>query len=169
MLDDDVVYIADNAIPDLVEYKVNHPEHLFVSANVVNHPRLQKLHNSYGVPVPFAPEQSHTHGTHDWRVSSLPSSPIEKVSSMDDWPTPPEYPHRWLPMRAATIDNCPMQTGLSSSDKPQWYCSVIAHYSLFHHLENSTHLCQSLLMSIMNEYMILVCGICMDLNMFRGP
>jgi hypothetical protein len=136
-IDDDIVYIADNAIPDLVAYKTSHPEHLFVSANIVNHPRLQKVQSAYAAPVPFAPEQSPIHETTDWRISTLPSSPLEEVKSMSEWPEPPDFKHRWLPMRSATIDDCPMRKGLNCSDKPQWQCAAIAHYSLLYHIEQS--------------------------------
>jgi hypothetical protein len=137
-VDDDIVFIADNAIADLVEYKINHPEHLYISANIVNHPRLQRIHNSYDVPVPFAPEQSPTHQSHDWRISLLPSSPVEEVLLPEDWPSPPEYKHRWLPMRAGTLEDTPMRSGLNCSGEPQWQCATIAHYSLLYHLENRT-------------------------------
>jgi hypothetical protein len=137
-VDDDIVYIADNAIPDLVAYKTSHPEHLFVSANIINHPRLQKVHCGFAAPIPFAPEHARIHETNDWRISTLPSSPLHEVKSMQDWPEPPEYKHRWLPMRGSTIDDCPMRRGLNCSDKPQWQCAAIAHYSLLAHLEQCT-------------------------------
>lgn len=130
------MFISDNAIADLVAYKIAHPEHLFVSANVVNHPRFQKLHNQFGATRPFAPEKKHTTHTDDWRVNHLPTSRIKKVGFMREWPRPPEYKHRWLPMRDAIIDDCPMRAGLNCSSQPQWQCAAIAHYTLFYHLEN---------------------------------
>jgi hypothetical protein len=137
-IDDDIVYISDNAISDLVAYKLNHPEHLFASANIINHPRLQKLHNHFMVMRPFAAEQHHpSHETTDWRINHLPTSPLEEVKSFDDWPTPPEYKHRWLPMRGASSDDCPIRDGLACSGQPQWQCAAIAHYTFFQHLENS--------------------------------
>jgi len=137
-IDDDIVFISDNAIANLVAYKVNHPEHLFASANVVNHPRIQKLHNQYGAALPFAPEQSPTDQTIDWRVNNLPTSDVEEVPDMAEWRQPPRYKHRWLPMRGAKIDDCPMRSGLHCSNQPQWQCAAIAHYTLFQHLENRT-------------------------------
>jgi hypothetical protein len=135
VLDDDIVYIADNTIPDLVAYKLNHPEHLFVSANIINHPRLTKLHMGRMASFPFAPEFQHTPQTHEWKTSLLPTSPVDVVRDMDEWPTPPDYKHRWLPMRGVPIDNCPMRMGLNCSGIPQWQCATIAHYSLFYNLE----------------------------------
>ena len=133
------MYISKNAIPDLVAYKLNHPEYLFVSANVINHPRLQNVHNHFRVMLPFAPEQHPLrYPTKDWRVNHLPTSPLEDVRSMEQWLAPPEYKHRWLPMRGATIDNCPIRDALECSGRPQWECATIVHYTLFQHLENST-------------------------------
>ena len=43
-LDDDVVYIAPGALRALAAAKLRHPEVLFVSANVVNHPLLAHVH-----------------------------------------------------------------------------------------------------------------------------
>jgi hypothetical protein len=135
--DDDILFISDNAIEDLVRYKLDHPEHYLVSANVINHPRLTTVHCSFMVPRPFAPEQSPLHSTtDDWRVSVLPTSDVVDVPNMDHWPEPPEYQHRWLPMRQATIDDCPMRSGLNCSGQPQWQCAAIAHMSFLTHVEN---------------------------------
>jgi hypothetical protein len=123
----------------MVKYKLEHSEYLFVSANVVNHPRFQDIHNSHGAVIPFAPEQSAAHQTNDWRISVLPSSPLKQVLTMDDWPAAPEYKHRWLPMRNGIVDDCPLRQGIECSGKPRWQCAVIAHYSLFQHLEDRRH------------------------------
>ena len=106
-----------------------------MSANIVNHPRFQKLHNSYGASIPFAPDHTPINYTREWRISSLPSSRVKEVLSMDVWPHPPEYKHRWLPMKEAILDDCPMRSGLDCWGQPQWQCATIAHYSLFWHLE----------------------------------
>jgi hypothetical protein len=120
-----------------VEYKYNHPEHLYVSANIINHPRLQAVHNSIMTTRPFAPEFHFTYETLDWRISPLPTSPIESVANVEeDWPEPPEYKHRWLPMRHANPDDTPLRNGLNCSNLPQWQCSTLAHYSFLQHLEN---------------------------------
>ena len=138
MVDDDIVYIGENTIADLVEYKVTHPEHLFVSANIINHPRLQAIHNAKMTNHPFAPEhvrRNLTNGT-DWRISHLPTSPIQNFSTIhDDWNPPPKYKHRWLPMRSANRDDTPLRDGLNCSGLPQWQCGVLAHYSFFQNLE----------------------------------
>ena len=89
--------------------------------------------------LPFAPDPIplQTQVPPDWRVSTLPSSSLEEVQTMADWPEPPEFRHRWLPMRNATIDDCPMRAGLNCSGRPQWECAAIGHMTLFAHLENS--------------------------------
>ena len=135
--DDDIVFIGENTIADLVEFKLTHPQYLFVSGNVINHPRLQRLHNALGTVVPFAPELRPTHATHDWRISPLPSAEVHEFGNVTtDWIEPPEYRHRWLPMRDGKMDDCPLRTGLSCSGLAQWMCAAIAHYDLFYHLEN---------------------------------
>ena len=132
------MYIANNSISSLVAYKLQHPDLLFVSANIVNHPKLQEIHNARLVPQPFAPEQSSSPQSEGWKIGDLPFSPLQEVLSFsDDWPPPPEYKHRWLPMRGATIDDCPIRNGLSCSGQPKWQCAAIAHYSFFRHLETS--------------------------------
>lgn len=139
LLDDDIVYISDTAIPDLVSYKLTHPDHLFVSANIINHPRLTKLHMGRMASFPFAPEHAPApHAPIEWKTSLLPTSPVEFVGDMSEWPAPPEYKHRWLPMRGVGIDNCPMRRGLNCSGVGQWQCATIAHYSLFYNLEYRT-------------------------------
>ena len=43
-LDDDIVYIAPGALEKLAAAKLEHPQALFVSGNVVNHPLLAHVH-----------------------------------------------------------------------------------------------------------------------------
>lgn len=43
-IDDDVVYVAPEALRNLVAAKLRSPHLLFVSANVVNHPLLVHVH-----------------------------------------------------------------------------------------------------------------------------
>jgi hypothetical protein len=140
------VFISDNAIEDIVTYKLNHPEHLFVSANIINHPKLQTVHNAFMTQFPFAPDTHPVqHPGNNWRISNLPSSPVEYVRSMNEFPVPPDYKHRWLPMRNATIDDCPIREGIDCSGRPRWECATIAHYSFFQHLENRPPLFQRVL------------------------
>ena len=60
-LDDDIVYISENAFEALVEVKLHvsrqakrgTPQILFVAANVINHPRLSHRHQAAGLIRPF--------------------------------------------------------------------------------------------------------------------
>ena len=137
------MYIHERTIPDLVAYKLNHPEHLFVSANVINSWRFQELHNAFMVTLPFAPDHTPLQNEIlDWRVSKLhsakpPSSDIgESHYEGHRLFIAPDYKHCWLPMQGGTLDDTPIRNGLhecSGADK--WQCAAIAHYSLFSHLE----------------------------------
>jgi len=42
--DDDVVFVGDSTIKDMVEAKTAHPENLLVSANVINNPAMSWVH-----------------------------------------------------------------------------------------------------------------------------
>ena len=48
-IDDDVVYVAPDALQNLVAAKLRMPHMLFVSANVVNHPLLAHVHHRVGL------------------------------------------------------------------------------------------------------------------------
>ena len=48
-IDDDVVYVAPDALRNLVAAKLRMPHMLFVSANVVNHPLLAHVHQRVGL------------------------------------------------------------------------------------------------------------------------
>lgn len=143
IVDDDIVYIHDNTFSDMVQYKLNHPNHLFVSANVINSWRLTQLHNAFMCTLPFAPEYTPLEGeTLDWRVSHRPFAK-RPSADMDDvegeFYKPPDYKHKWLPMPEGILDDTPIRNGINDcSDVDKWQCGVIAHYSLFKHLEKGT-------------------------------
>ncbi|KAJ9644215.1 uncharacterized protein PV06_05197 [Exophiala oligosperma] len=54
-IDDDLVWMADDAIPRLVTTKLEHPEYLVVSANMINSPLLGWLHYRMGAVHPYLP------------------------------------------------------------------------------------------------------------------
>ncbi|KAK4943595.1 hypothetical protein LTR10_016890 [Elasticomyces elasticus] len=57
-IDDDVVWMADDAIPRIVTTKIQHPEYLLVSANMINSPLMGWLHYRAGAVHPYLPEMS---------------------------------------------------------------------------------------------------------------
>ena len=59
-IDDDVVYVAPDALRNLVAAKLRFPHLLFVSANVVNHPLLAHVHQRVGLLEPDDVESMRT-------------------------------------------------------------------------------------------------------------
>jgi hypothetical protein len=56
-IDDDVIFIGNSTIKDMVEAKVAHPEKLLISANVVNNPAMSWVHyHLMGAIRPYLPE-----------------------------------------------------------------------------------------------------------------
>jgi hypothetical protein len=128
-LDDDVVYIDDEAIPLIVDTLVTNTESVIVSANMVNSPELNWLQYRTGAILPYLPDLNYarstdlsTIGNPQWRASDLPDwiepADFKAPESRDDWndyikklvPRPKvmdesehgsrELPfHRWLPVR----------------------------------------------------------------------
>ncbi|KAJ5403939.1 hypothetical protein N7509_003810 [Penicillium cosmopolitanum] len=145
-IDGDVVYMEDHTIPTIVKTKLDNPDTLMVSANVVNEGALASLHSHRGVSLPYLPELQHTPQPsrsksqleHDWRASSLPSwtGPADFKVRKDF--KPPFEGHRWLLPRESATDRDPIagsvytDTGPSMSD---WTVGAQQHYSFLHHLE----------------------------------
>lgn len=74
------VYMNDNAIPDLVFTKLNHPDSLNVVGNLVNSPETGWLHYHVGAVHAYLPErkppapdrEDNSYGPGAWRASALP-------------------------------------------------------------------------------------------------
>ena len=112
----------------MVQYKLNHPNHLFVSANVVNSWRLAQLHNAFMCTLPFAPDYTRLEGeTLDWRVSEYPSANRPSPDMKEPYDVergfyiPPEYKHKWLLMPEGILDDTPIRNGINDcSDISRW-------------------------------------------------
>lgn len=57
-IDDDVIYLSDNAISSVVKRITDNPHLFAVSANVVNNPALSWVHSHMGVFFPYWPVSS---------------------------------------------------------------------------------------------------------------
>lgn len=55
-IDDDVVFMADDAIARMISTKLQHPEYLVVSANMINSPLMGWVHYHMGAIQPYLPE-----------------------------------------------------------------------------------------------------------------
>jgi hypothetical protein len=95
-LDDDVVYIDDNAIPLIVDTLVTNSESIIVSANMVNSPELNWLQYRTGAVLPYLPDLNFARSADlstlenpKWRASELPDwiepADFKAPESRDDW------------------------------------------------------------------------------------
>ncbi|CAG7946448.1 unnamed protein product [Penicillium salamii] len=147
-IDGDTVFLEENVIPTIVKTKLDHPDSLIVSANVVNEAALASLHSHPGVALPFLPElhrieqpsRGKPEHDEDWRSSNLPrwqGPPNFKVTRSFE---PPFEGHRWLLPREASSDRDPIAASVYTDTGPtldDWTVGAQQHYSFLHHLEDN--------------------------------
>jgi hypothetical protein len=163
-VDDDVVYIHEDAIPQIVHTISTESKAAIVSANVINSPEHNWIHYRAGAIRPYLPDlDPPTNGS----LSTL-QNPVWKVSDLPSWIGPPgwsspqvadytgelskllplnadcepstELPrHRWLPLDdPLDISKTPIAQTSYNAFGPGWSSWAIAaqqHYSFFHNLE----------------------------------
>ncbi|KAI9669215.1 MAG: hypothetical protein M1817_004710 [Caeruleum heppii] len=145
-IDDDVVYIEDDAIPSMVTTLMTHPEYLVVSANSINQPALSWIHHHLGAVHPYLPEQSppppdpHHPQSSSWRASELPVWQGDPTTFPYNVSFPaPFNGHRWLPLPAnSTTDHTPISRVEYGPAAPGWHSWEVGaqqHYSFFQNLE----------------------------------
>ncbi|KAK8142563.1 hypothetical protein G3M48_008582 [Beauveria asiatica] len=147
-IDDDVVFIDDDAILSMICTKLTHPEYYIVSANVVNQPMISWLHWNLGAVLPYLPDTTNPYPTLkpgervDWRASTLPDYEGHEEIDMLEWKSPDQKQHRWLPIRNRTdhvLDGTPIvHTEYHAFGKGlgHWQIGAQQHYSFFENLEN---------------------------------
>jgi hypothetical protein len=155
-IDDDVIFMDDNAIPRLVTTLTSHPVALLVSSNVVNNPALGWLHYHMGAVHGYIPEvtpqQNYLATTENgvWRASGLPhGNDVEwKMPEISEFykafgvESPHSIPkHRWFPVHAS---NHRMITPAAFSQYDpmgnnlvHWALAAQAHYSLLQNIEEN--------------------------------
>ena len=165
-LDDDLVWMGDTAIEELVTTMVNHPEALGVLANLINSAALGWVHHHNGAIHSYLPElepplepSSASYGPQAWRASALPSyQPAD--GSNETMPSPqieraldrrriaigdedgaPYANHRWLPLRdnGTLLSLTPMwETSYNpwGDDWKKWQHGAQQHYSFLQNLES---------------------------------
>ena len=57
-IDDDIIWVDDDAIPRLVTSLMKHPEAYLMASNLINSPMIQWVHFSQGAVHPWLPENS---------------------------------------------------------------------------------------------------------------
>lgn len=152
------LFIDSGTIPALIASKINHPEHLVISANVINNPALAWVHYHLGAIHSYLPEQpSPTSPKQDlirhegrdpspsttpisWRASKLPQWTGPSDFTLPKHPTAPAYRHRWLPLGPGfNLDGTPITMTDWKDHSASWgNWAVVAqeHYSFFENLEH---------------------------------
>lgn len=154
--------MSENAIPNVVYSKLNHPESLNVVANLVNSPETGWLHYHVGAVHAYLPEteppasdtDDASYGPKAWRASALPEWTGKEmgfpvVDKPDDGRVledgqegaPPSKNHRWLPLGNDTnIDKTPIGNSRYDPYGPDWKSWALAaqvHYSLLENIEKN--------------------------------
>ncbi|KAL9043907.1 MAG: hypothetical protein Q9214_002920 [Letrouitia sp. 1 TL-2023] len=140
--DDDIMYIAPNAISSLIATKIAHPEHIVTSANIVNSPRLTWLHYHMDLIRPYLPELSPPltpFSSSSWRASELPPWDGPPTFSLAKRPDPPFEHHRWLPLGPNYgLQGTPIELveyHKTTEGIMNWALAAQVHYSFLEHLE----------------------------------
>ncbi|KAL2000829.1 hypothetical protein VTN02DRAFT_2568 [Thermoascus thermophilus] len=145
-IDGDVVFLEENTIPTIVRTKLQHPDALMVSANVIHQPVLASLHNHAGVALSYLPELHHVsqparstpQRVDDWRLSDLPPWEGPADFRIQKEFQPPFKNHRWLLSNDSERERTPIAATMHSDEGPgwsHWTVSAQRHYSFLHHLE----------------------------------
>ncbi|PKX99913.1 hypothetical protein P168DRAFT_330731 [Aspergillus campestris IBT 28561] len=145
-IDGDTVFFEDHTIPTIVKTKLDHPDSLVVSANVVNQAALKALHSHTGVALSYLPELSSTSQSgplrtqidQEWRASQLPPWEGPSDFKVQKGFVAPFQNHRWLRSGDYEGDRTPIGTSMYSDEGPgldHWTVSAQQHYSFLHHLE----------------------------------
>ena len=125
----------------MVKKKLEYPDYLAVSANLVNNFGTTWLHNHFHAIHPYLPDlSSPQQKTAWWQVSNLPvwDGPSDwDYGSFDSKPG-----HRWLPLpdghplRLRTPVEKSEYTGFGRAEWNTWQLAAQLHYSFLQNLEN---------------------------------
>jgi len=159
-IDDDVVFMADDAVSRVVSTKLAHPEYLVVAANMINSPLMGWVHYHMGATHPYLPElinpedvkpelapdrgkRPETAKRTDWKYTQHAywAGPDDYFFSFEQ--EPPTMRHRWLRL-ATNAENQVRElkrTPISDAEYKTWGNSVQSwaiaaqqHYSFLENL-----------------------------------
>lgn len=143
-IDDDVLFIGNSTVKDMIEAKAAHPEKLLVSANVINNPAMSWVHyHMMGAIRPYLPEMIRPQNEMaiSWRASELPIWREDGLFQHHERFDAPAENHRWLPLGPGyTNEGTPITTTTYDAWGPAWNNWAIAaqeHYSFLEHLEKN--------------------------------
>ncbi|KAI1288998.1 hypothetical protein F5Y03DRAFT_388912 [Xylaria venustula] len=157
-LDDDIIYIHQDAIPQLVHTRLAVPHAFAVSAHLVNSPitGMEQFHHNAIYPfVPDPNKKPSRKASETWRMSELPRYPKNKLNKLqqanDESIMFPKVPYRGHPFVLLSEDNFDLlHTSMGRYDQdpgpdfiafsPVWKSWAMAaqqQYSLLYNLEKN--------------------------------
>ncbi|RWA03911.1 hypothetical protein EKO27_g11193 [Xylaria grammica] len=157
-LDDDIIYIHQDAIPQLVHTRLAVPHAFAVSAHLVNSPITGMEQFHHNVIYPFVPDPNRRpkhHVSETWRLSRLDKYPKNKLDKLkggsDGSIMYPKVPYRGHPFVLLSEDNFDLlHTSMGRYDQdpgadfiafsPVWKSWAMAaqqQYSLLYNLEKN--------------------------------
>ena len=142
-IDDDVLFIEDTTIRSIVKKKLEHPEYIGVSANIVVNFATAWMHNHLGAVYPYLPELDQSPAnTTSWQVADLPywKGPDDFDFASYEKTISAVPHHRWLPVApdSPLAHKTPMDRSeytLGSSGWHTWMVATQQHYSFLRNLE----------------------------------
>lgn len=165
-LDDDLIWLHDDAIPHITQTLIAHPEAHAICGNLINSATLSWLHYHNGAVHPYLPEprppplRNHPDPT-DWRPSNLPSYPYNRTLltkarynfSTEDahgrtfrkkptniplgTPGGAPYPnHRFLPLPSTYLNITPIAAAVYDPFARGWTSWAVGAQQLYSLLEN---------------------------------
>ncbi|KAB8342806.1 hypothetical protein FH972_022404 [Carpinus fangiana] len=152
-IDDDIIFIDDDAITHLVQSRIDNPDPFGISANIVNTPVTTYIHYHSGAIQPYLPEHS-TKPDRDarptWRASELSIySGDPEIDITSSKVNAPYKGHRWLPVDGSRVSKparlfTPIGQAVAKEELAMdeffmnWAVAAQQHYSLFANIENDT-------------------------------
>lgn len=152
-IDDDIVWIHPDAVPQLVHTRIALPHPYAISSNLVNSPVTGMEQYHYGAIHPFLPDPSSKPSfkpTESWRVSEKERYPeeelVEEYDLMDM--APPYRGHPWLLISDDHYDLLKTPMGKYDQDRgsapiafgaawKSWGIGAQQQYSLLHNIEQN--------------------------------
>ena len=163
--DDDLVWLSDTAVEEMVTSLFKHDEAFAVLGNLVNSAALGWMHLHQGAIHGFLPEHAPptdphplAYGPKAWRITPLPHYKIpdgqDKIQPFPDTKKTfdgdrtgigevggaPYFNHRWLPVPDYLLHLTPMwrtEYSPNSADWRGWQLGAQQHYSLLWNLEDA--------------------------------
>ncbi|KAI0467288.1 hypothetical protein F4859DRAFT_518239 [Xylaria cf. heliscus] len=157
-LDDDIIYIHQDAIPQLVHTRLAVPHAFGVSAHLVNSPITGMEQFHHNAIYPFVPDPNRTpshNASESWRLSELDTYPKQKLQKLKNksdkdimYPKVPYHGHPFVLLSEDNFDLLHTSMGRYDQDpggdfiafSPVWKSWAMAaqqQYSLLYNLEKN--------------------------------